>query len=109
MLLNPLCANPFPVLTDISSYWIIVGNLKNMSLEAKFASLKIDDAASVVAAVKKDGVKKSGLAANISVLAARCESSDDVEILAAMATVKALAEGAPEAQAFTKECLGVCK
>lgn len=80
-----------------------------MSLEAKFSSLKIDDAASIVDAVKKDGVKKSGLAASINILAARCESKDDAEVLAALATVKALAVGAPEAQAFTKECLGVGK
>jgi hypothetical protein len=80
-----------------------------MSLEAKFASLKIDDAASVVAAIKKDGIVKSGLTANISILAARCESNDDDECLAALKTVKTMAEEAFEAQAFTKECLTPCK
>jgi hypothetical protein len=80
-----------------------------MSLEAKFASLTVDDAASVVAAVKKEGIVKSGLADNINVLAARCESNDDAECLAALMTVKALAEQCPEAQAFTKECLTSCK
>mmetsp|Transcript_22520 Transcript_22520/g.49063 ORF Transcript_22520/g.49063 Transcript_22520/m.49063 type:complete len:1038 (-) Transcript_22520:104-3217(-) len=76
-----------------------------MSLEAKFAALKIDDVDSVVEAVKKDGVEKSGLAANISVLSARCESKDDSETIAACKTVSALCKECPEAQAFTKECL----
>lgn len=80
-----------------------------MSLEAKFAQLKIDDASSIVEAVKKDGVQKSGLADSISALAAKCASSDDDEALAAFATVKKLAEECPEAQAFTKECLTPCK
>ena len=80
-----------------------------MSLEEKFANLKIDDATSVVDSVKADGVEKSGLAANASVLAARCGSKDEAEALGALATVKALAEGSPVAQVFTKECLGACK
>jgi elongation factor 3 len=79
-----------------------------MSLEAKFASLSIDDATSVVDTVKAEGVEKSGLAANASVLAARCGSMDEAEATAALKTVKALAEGCPEAQIFTKECLGAC-
>lgn len=80
-----------------------------MSLEEKFASLSIDDATSVVDTVKSEGVEKSGLAANISVLAARCGSKDEDEAVSALKTVKALAEGIPEAQVFTKECLGACK
>jgi hypothetical protein len=80
-----------------------------MSLEEKFAKLSIDDAASVVETVKSEGVEKSGFAANVSVLAARCGSSNDTEAVAAMKTVKALAEGAPLAQPFLKECLGACK
>lgn len=80
-----------------------------MSLEAKLAALTIDDTASVVEAVKKDGVEKSGLAANISVLAARCASSESAEALAGLKTTKALAEECPQAQAFTKECLYACK
>jgi hypothetical protein len=80
-----------------------------MSLEAKFASLSLDDAASIVAAVKKDGVQKSGLADNISSLTAKCGSKDEAEALAAFKTVKALVEECPEAQAFTKECLTPCK
>lgn len=80
-----------------------------MSLEAKLAALTIDDVSGVVDAVKKEGVEKSGLAANISVLAARCDSSDDKEALAALKTVKQLAIECPESQAFTKECLPACK
>jgi hypothetical protein len=59
--------------------------------------------------VKKEGIVKSGLAENINVLSARCESKDDAECLAALKTVKTLAEECPEAQAFTKECLTACK
>jgi len=80
-----------------------------MSLEAKFAELKIDDASSVVDAVKKDGAKKSGLAAGIEVLKARCESKDADEALAALKTVKTLMEDCPESHVFVKECLGACK
>mmetsp|Transcript_109771 Transcript_109771/g.164144 ORF Transcript_109771/g.164144 Transcript_109771/m.164144 type:complete len:1040 (-) Transcript_109771:137-3256(-) len=79
-----------------------------MSLEAKLAALSIDDATSVVDTVKAEGVEKSGLASNISVLAARCGSKDEAEALAALKTAKALAEGVPAAQTFTKECLGAC-
>ena len=80
-----------------------------MSLESKFAALTIDDASSIVAAVKADGVSKSGLADGIGALAAKCASKDETEALAAFATVKALAEECPEAQAFTKDCLSACK
>jgi hypothetical protein len=80
-----------------------------MSLEEKLANLTLDDSASVVETVKSGGVEKSGLAANISVLVARCGSKDDAEALAAMKTVKALAEGIPASQPFTKDCLGACK
>jgi elongation factor 3 len=79
-----------------------------MSLEAKLANLSIDDAASVVETVKSEGVEKSGFAANVSVLAARCGSSDDKEALAALATLKALVEGVPATQPYTKECLDAC-
>lgn len=79
-----------------------------MSLEEKLANLTLDDSASVVETVKAEGVEKSGLAANISVLAARCGSKDDAEALAAMKTVKALAEEVPTSQPFTKECFGAC-
>ena len=80
-----------------------------MSLEEKFSSLKIDDATSIVELVKSEGVEKSGLSTNVSILAARCGSSDDNEALAALATLKALAESVPMAQVFTKECFAACK
>lgn len=80
-----------------------------MSLEEKFAKLSVDDVSSVVDAVKSQGVEKSGFAANASVLAARCGSSEDAEAIAAMKTAKALAEEVPIAQVFLKECLGACK
>lgn len=80
-----------------------------MSLEEKFAKLTVDDAPVVVETVKSEGVEKSGLAANASVLAARCASSDDAEAIAALKTVQALAEGVPVVQIFTKECLAACK
>ena len=79
-----------------------------MSLEAKLAALTIDDATSVAETVKSEGVTKSGYGANISVLVARCGSKDEAEAVAALKTVKSLAEGAPNGQAFTKECLGAC-
>jgi hypothetical protein len=80
-----------------------------MSLEEKLAELKIDDVPTIVELVKKDGVEKSGLASNATVLAARCASKDDAEALAAIKTVQRLVEEAPESQAFTKECLAACK
>ena len=80
-----------------------------MSLEALFASLKIDDVNTVVEAVKKDGAEASGLAANITVLAARCDSADEAEALAAFKTVTQLCIECPQAQAFTKDCLSACK
>lgn len=79
-----------------------------MSLEAKFAALSLDDAPTVVEAIKKDGLEKSGLAANISVLVARCDSNDDAETIAALKTVALMAKECPQAQAFTKETLGAC-
>ena len=80
-----------------------------MSLDALFAALKLDDASTIVDAVKKDGVEKSGLAANIEVLRAKCASKDDAEAVAGMKTVTKLANECPETQAFTKECLLACK
>ena len=80
-----------------------------MSLEAKFAALTVDDVSGVVEAVKKDGADKSGLAANIYVLAARCASKDEAEALAGLKTVMELATSCPSSQAFTKECMTACK
>lgn len=80
-----------------------------MSLEAKFAELKIDDAPSIVEEVKTNGAKKSGLAANIATLVARCDSKDEAECLAALKTVESLAKECPGVMQFTKECMGACK
>jgi elongation factor 3 len=79
-----------------------------MSIESKLAALSIGDEPSLVEDVKKNGVEKSGLAANIHALAAKVESKTDDEALAGIALVKALAEGAPDAQAVTKICLAAC-
>jgi len=79
-----------------------------MSIESKMAKLSLGDAASLVEEVKKVGVEKSGLAANIHALAAKAESKDEAEALAGLALVQALAEGAPDAQAVNKHCLGAC-
>ena len=80
-----------------------------MSLEAKFAELKIDDTPGIVEEVKSNGAEKSGLAANIATLVARCDSKDDAECLAALKTVESLAKECPGVMQFTKECLGACE
>jgi elongation factor 3 len=79
-----------------------------MSIESKLEKLSLGDEPSLVEEVKKNGVEKSGLAASISTIAAKCESKDDDEAVAALTLVKALMEGAPEAQAVTKSCLYAC-
>jgi len=79
-----------------------------MSLESKLASLSLGDETSLVEDVKSEGVEKSGLAANIDALAAKAESKTEADALAGLALVKALAEGAPNAQAVTKHCLAAC-
>jgi len=79
-----------------------------MSLEAKLAGLTLGDEASIVAEIKAHGVEKSGFASNISALAGKCASKTDAVAIAAMTTVKAIAEGAPEAECFNKECLNEC-
>jgi elongation factor 3 len=76
-----------------------------MSIESKLAGLSLGDEAALVEAVKKGGVEKSGLAANIHAIAGKAESKDEKVALANLALVKALAEGAPDAQAVWKECL----
>ena len=83
--------------------------VSNMSLEEKFNSLSIGDEASILEAIKSQGVEKSGFAASIDVLVAKCDSKDDDEALAALATALELAKACPEAEAFTKECLTSCK
>jgi elongation factor 3 len=77
-----------------------------MSLESKLANLSLGDEASIIAQIKTDGIEKSGFSSSIDVLVARCGSNDEKEALAALTFVKALAEGVPEAEALTKECLG---
>jgi len=79
-----------------------------MSLESKLANLSLGDEASVVEAIKADGVEKSGFASGLSALCAAIEGSDDAASTAALATVAAVAAGAPEAEAFTKETLAAC-
>jgi len=74
----------------------------------KPTTLSLGDVSSLVESIKTQGVEKSGFAANVSDIAAKCASDNEEEALAAFATVKAVAEGAPEAEAFTKECLTVC-
>jgi len=77
-----------------------------MSLESKFDNLSLGDEASIIAQIKADGIEKSGFSSSIDVLVARCASKDEKEAIAALTLVKALAEGVPEAEALTKECLG---
>lgn len=76
-----------------------------MSIESKLASLTLGDEPTVVSLVKESGVEKSGYAANINVLMAKCASKDEKEALAGLKLVKTMAEECPEAEAFTKECL----
>ena len=80
-----------------------------MSLESKLTNLSLGDENSVVEAIKAEGVEKSGFASNVSALCGAIEGSDDDAALAALATVKAVAEGAPQAEAFNKVCLHSCK
>jgi len=79
-----------------------------MSLEAKFAELSVGDETSIVEAIKADGIVKSGFAENIEALKAKCASKDATEAIAGLTTVKAIAEGAPEAGAVVKDCLAAC-
>lgn len=80
-----------------------------MSIEAKMESLSLGDDAAIIAAIKAEGVEKSGFASSIDILKAKCASDTEADALAGLATVKALAEGCPEAEAFNKECLTACK
>jgi len=68
-------------------------------------NLSLGDEPKLVSSVKADGTEKSGLAASIDVLKAKCASKTEEEALAGLALVKSLAEGAKEAEPFTKECL----
>eukprot|EP00571_Detonula_confervacea_P010678 CAMPEP_0172308082 /NCGR_PEP_ID=MMETSP1058-20130122/8787_1 /TAXON_ID=83371 /ORGANISM="Detonula confervacea, Strain CCMP 353" /LENGTH=1039 /DNA_ID=CAMNT_0013020431 /DNA_START=113 /DNA_END=3232 /DNA_ORIENTATION=+ len=79
-----------------------------MTIEAKLEKLSLGDEPALVEEVKKNGVEKSGLAANIHALAAKAESKDETEAIAALTLVIALAVGAPDAQAVVKHCLAAC-
>ena len=79
-----------------------------MSLESQLASLSLGGESSLVDLIKKDGVEKSGYATNVTVLAAKAESKDLAEAIAALTAIKAIAENAPDAQAITKSCLAAC-
>ena len=79
-----------------------------MSLESQLASLSLGGESSLVDLIKKDGVEKSGYATNVTVLAAKAESKDPAEAIAALTAIKAIAENAPDAQAITKSCLAAC-
>lgn len=68
-----------------------------MSIESMLEKLSLGDESAFVEEVKKNGVEKSGLAANIHALAAKAASKDEKDALPALTTVKALAEGAPDA------------
>lgn len=80
-----------------------------MSLAAKFENISEDGVADIVAAVKSDGIQKSGLADNWEVLQARCGSKEEKEAVGACKAVIALMTECPTAQVFVKECLGACK
>lgn len=76
-----------------------------MSIESQFEKLSLGDEPTLVAKVKAEGAEKSGYAASIDVLIAKCASKDEDEAVAALTLVKAMATGAPKAEAYTKECL----
>lgn len=76
-----------------------------MSLEEAFANLSVDDSATLVEKVKSEGVKASGLSDGITALVAKCASKSEDEALAGLTMAKALAEGCPAAEAYTKDCL----
>ena len=80
-----------------------------MSLESKLANLTLGDESAVVAGINADGVEKSGFASSISGLAAKIASKEDSDVLPALATIKAVAEGASDAQPFVKDCLSASK
>jgi len=79
-----------------------------MSLESKLANLTLGDESAVVTGINADGVEKTGFASSISAIGAKLESKDDNEVLAALALVKAVAEGAADAQPFIADCLASC-
>ena len=80
-----------------------------MSLAEKFEKISEAEVPAIVAAVKSDGLQKSGLADNWEVLQARVGSKDEKEAVAAAKAIIALMDEAPTSQVFVKECLGACK
>ena len=80
-----------------------------MSLAEKFDKISEAEVPAIVAAVKSDGLQKSGLADNWEVLQARVGSKDEKEAVAAAKAIIALMDEAPTSQVFVKECLGACK
>ena len=76
-----------------------------MSIESMLSNLSLGDEPNFISSVKADGVEKSGFAASIDILKAKCASKDESEALAGLAVAKAIAEGVPEAEQFNKECL----
>ena len=57
-------------------------------MEAMLEKLSLGDESNLVAEVKSKGIEKSGLAANIDALAAKCESKDEKDALAAMINLR---------------------
>lgn len=80
-----------------------------MSLAAKFENISEAEVPAIVAAVKSDGLQKSGLADNWEVLQARVGSKEEKEAVGACKAIVALLEECPLSQVFVKECLGACK
>jgi len=76
-----------------------------MSIESMLENLTLGDEPKLVDSVKADGAEKSGLAASIDAIKAKCASKTEGEALAGLALVKSLAETAPQAEPFIKECL----
>jgi elongation factor 3 len=76
-----------------------------MKFESDLEELSLGDEVALVACVKADGVEKSGLASCADALIAKCASKNETEAIASLKLVQALAEGVPEAEVFTKDCL----
>jgi elongation factor 3 len=68
-------------------------------------NLTLGDEPKLVDSVKADGALKSGLATSIDAIKAKCASKTEEEALAGLALVQSLAENAPQAEPFIKECL----
>ena len=80
-----------------------------MSLAEKFEKISEAEVPAIVAAVKSDGLQKSGLADNWEVLQARVGSDEEAAAVGASKAIVALLDEVPASQVFVKECLGACK